>query len=381
MTSGPLVTRVHASIEEIDPASWDACFRGDPEGWAFYRAVEDAGPPGFSWFYITVGQGPTIRAAAVGFITDYRLDTTLQGPLRRVTDAIGRLAPGLLSLHMASLGSPVAEKCHLGFSEDVLAADRPALLTAMHDAFAGYATAQGCGLRSVKDVADTDRSLWESVLGPLRYQRLPGLPTGILNLPAGGLDAYLATLGRATRKDMKRKLRVRYDLRIEWRQCVDDVAADIFALYRETVDHSELNFGDLPEDYFPSVLRHLGPNASIVLYWAGEKLVAFNLLLKAHDRLVDKYIGMHYDVVRKYNLYFLSWFVNIERCNALGLPRYQSGQASYGPKLRLGCRLSPNWMYFRHRNPLTNRLLRMIAGLIRLDRFDPEITNLIEGAS
>ncbi len=91
------------------------------------------------------------------------------------------------------------------------------------------------------------------------------------------------------------------------------------------------------------------------LYWHDGELVAFNFVIETADRLIDKYIGMNYAVVPRLNLYFNSWLHNVRYCIERGIPLYQSGQAFYGPKLRLGCRLQPNWHYFRHRNAANKR--------------------------
>ena len=369
---------VYRSIEAISPAAWDRCFPGDPEGWAFYRAVEDAGPPGFDWRYIALLEDGQPVAVAPVFLTRYRLDTTVQGPLKRITEAIGRALPRLMTLNLAALGSPVAEQCHLGFAPHVPDPRKPALLEQLLDAFEALAEAERCGLMAIKDASELDMPLWRQVAGRRGYQPMPGLPTGVLKIPSGGLEGYLATLSRATRKDLKRKLRARDGLRVERRHAIDDVVAEVGALYEETVANSELQFEHLPPDYFAAVLRRLAPAASIVLYWAEDRLVAFNLMIETPTRLVDKYIGMHYPAVRRYNLYYLSWLENVVYCAERGIGTYQSGQAFYGPKVRLGCRLSPNWLMFRHRRPALNAVLRLVARVVRLDRFDPEVARLME---
>ena len=74
---------------------------------------------------------------------------------------------------------------------------------------------------------------------------------------------------------------------------------------------------------------------------------------------------------RAFNLYFLSWFTNLTYCVSHGLTRYQSGQAAYRNKLRLGSSLTRTQMYFRHRNLLLNAALRVAAPLLAAD-LEPE---------
>ncbi|GGH19040.1 hypothetical protein GCM10007036_21640 [Alsobacter metallidurans] len=370
-------TTIERSIAAVAREDWDRCFPGEAETWAFYRAVEEAGPPGFDWRYVVLRDQGEVLAVVPAFLTRYELDTTVQGGLKRITRMLSRALPWLMTLRLAALGSPVAERCHIGFAPTAPPERQPELLALMLDAFEAMADAEGCGLMAVKDAGERDMPLWRRITDERGYQPIPGLPTGMLDMPAGGLDGYLATLSRATRKDLRRKMRVREDLRVERRQCVDDVVEAVGALYAETVAHSDLQFEHLPPNYFAAVLRHM-PNATIVLYWAGDALVAFNLLIETPTHLVDKYIGMHYPAARRYNLYFISWIENIEYCAKRGIPTYQSGQAFYVSKLRLGCRLSPNWLLFRHRNRVINACLRVVARIVRLDRFDPAIASLME---
>jgi len=360
------------SIAQLDEAQWTACFPGELEGWRYYRAVEKAGVPGFTLKILALlGQDGRLLAAVPAFLTRYDLDTTLQGGLKRVSSGLKRLFPGLISLKLACLGSPVAECCHIGFAPTLGEEDRHALLAQLLAGFEAWAAEQGIGLFGLKDITEAERPLWESVAG--EYQRLPSLPIAWLAVPPGGIDAYLSSLSRATRKDMKRKLRSRDDLEIEWRAEIDDVLPEIMELYRATRSASELQFEELTEDFFREVLAAMPGEASCVLYRHQGVLAAFNLVLHNEGRLIDKFVGLKPGLARDHNLYFVSWFENLRFCAERSIPIYHSGQAEYGPKVRLGCTLSPTWMLFRHRRPMVNRLLRLVGDLVRLDRFDDNI--------
>jgi hypothetical protein len=104
-----------------------------------------------------------------------------------------------------------------------------------------------------------------------------------------------------------------------------------------------------------------------VLYWADDALIGFNLLLQDGETLLDKFFCMETTRGPALNLYFVSWFVNVRLCLERGLTRYQSGQAAYANKLRLGSRLIASQMYFRHRQPLVNRALQWVAPLLADD--------------
>jgi hypothetical protein len=373
-----LKVSIETTVEAFTPAQWDNCFPGELEGWAFYRACEAVGPPGFSWYYIAALDEDRLIAAVPAFGTDYRLDTTVQGVAKRISERIHAIAPRLTSLRLMALGSPVAEICHLGFAGHVPPDRKVAILGHLVEAFQRFARKTGFQLFAVKDAPDAQAPLWQAVLVPAGFSRLPGLPTAVLNLGDGSFDAYLASLSRATRKDMRRKLRQFETVRVEQRWQIDDVVDDVFRLYGETLDNSELQFERLPREYFQVFLKEMSPRGSAFLFWADEGLIAFNLVLEESGRLVDKYVGMDYRFIRRYSPYFNTWLHNVRYCVDKGIPVYQSGQAGYAPKLRLGCTLQANWQYFQHCNPLLNALMRVGSRLARLDRFDPAINALLQ---
>jgi len=376
--SAPLHLVVADSVAAFGVDEWSRLFPDELENWHYYRAVEQAALPGFSWLYFGVRESGTLRAAVPAFVTDYRLDTTLTGPLRRATDALSRVFPRLLRQRMLSLGSPVAEVCHLGFDRGLDAATQRRMLDAILAEAEAFAAARRIGMLAAKDTSARQDRLWADVAQRRGLRRQPGLPTAALDVRYASLDDYLRSLSRATRRDLRRKLRAGAALRVEWRSNVDDVRDEIMRLYRQTRNNAELDFEDLTADYFRNVLREPDARASCALYWLGERLVAFNLVLHDGRRLLDKFLGMDYAVAHELNLYFYTWVENVRWCIANTVPVYQSGQGLHREKLRLGGRLSPNWLWYRHRNRMLHAIFALAERLVRLDRNDPELTALLE---
>ena len=168
-------------------------------------------------------------------------------------------------------------------------------------------------------------------------------------------------------------------MRIERRQNIEDLAGKIEALYEETRQHSSVHYGDfeaLPPDYFRSVARCAGDQAQFMLYWVGDELAAFNLLLLGRETVIDKFLGMRYPLARLNNLYVLSWLENVRFCLETGRRWLQSGQTAYSAKVRLGSRLTASSIFARHRNPVINRLIRLAAPVAAFDRWDPDLRRL-----
>ncbi|WPO46313.1 GNAT family N-acetyltransferase [Pseudomonas sp. S1Bt23] len=374
-----ITSQVFSSIQAIDRNAWNDCFPGALEDWDYYLAVQNAGIEGFSWRYLAVFEDSKLVAVAPAFTTCYRLDTTVSGPAKRLSERLQRWWPGLLQLRLYAIGSPVAEQCHAGTASHIPAVRRQALLGQLLHLARRDADAQGIGLLAVKDAASQDRQ-WAASCQAFGLQAMPSLPSALLPVPFGSLDAYLGTLGKSTRKDLRRKLRAP-GLRIEWRHNIDDVLPEAMRLYEATLRRSELQFERLPAPYFTGILQQLGERAACVLYWVDDQLVAFNLVLLDEHRLIDKFFAHDLDISREHNLYLRSWMANVDYCIQHRIALYECGQAGYASKLRLGCTFTGNSLFFQHRNPLLDTLLKGLKYVLRPDRTDPAMAAALSESS
>lgn len=352
--------RVVPSIHDVGRERWSGCFPGELEGFDYLAAVEAAGLPGFSWRYVLVENGRHLLAAAPAFVTDYPLDTTLTGPMRWLTARVRRLLPRFLILRLGCIGSPCTETVGVGFRPGLDDSEKPLLLQALLDGFERSARAERCSLLAAKDVPETGDGLWAPVAQWMGYEAVAGMPVAHLDVDFPDLDAYLARLSPAARKDMRRKMRAFDHVRVEVRGDLHGLEQRAMELYRATLARADLRFEELTPDYFTQVLERMPGRAVCILYFVGDELLAFNLLLVDDATLLDKFFCMD-DRGRAHSLYFLSWFANLRLCLERGLTRYQSGQAGYETKLRLGSQVTRTAMYFRHRNGLVNGLLRLAA--------------------
>jgi len=370
-----ITAHAFSSLQAIEREAWNDCFPGALEDWDYIMAVEKAGIEGFEWRYLTLFEGSTLIAAATAFTTRYRLDTTVQGIGKRFTEQLNRVMPGLMHLHLYAIGSPVTEQCSAGTASHIAASERPALLAQLLKLAHSDAAQLGIGLIAVKDVPRNDND-WAHSCKAADFQSMPSLPSAMLPVPYGSVDSYLGSLGKSTRKDMRRKLRAP-EPRVEWRNNIDDVLPEVMRLYEATLERSDLQFERLPPAYFTGILEQLGDRALCVLYWVDDHLVAFNLVLIDEHRLIDKFFGHDLALSREYNLYFRSWVVNVDYCIRNNIALYECGQAGYASKIRLGCTFQNNTLFFRHRNRLINGVLKLVKLFIRPDRHDPALAAAI----
>jgi predicted N-acyltransferase/multidrug transporter EmrE-like cation transporter len=362
-----LESRVVETLAAVDRQAWDALFPHEVERYDYLAAVEAAGLEGFGFRYVLVEKDGRLVAAAPAFITRYALETTVDGAARSFLRGLGKIAPGLVALRLACLGSPCTETAQLGLAPEMRTGpERDALVRTLMSALEEAARRDRCGLVAVKDIPVPQADAWDAALERLGYHGVTGLPLADLAIDFPDIDAYVARLSPATRKDMRRKLRASASVRTEVRRDLTGLEDQVMALYAETHARGDLQFETLTPAYFTGVLARMGKRAACVLYVVDDRLLAANLVLIDQGILLDKFFCMA-EAGRAHNLYFLSWFTNIGLCLDLGLTRYQSGQAAYANKLRLGSRLTPVTMRFRHRNRLVDAVLRLASPLLAPD--------------
>jgi len=360
---------IRSSIDTFAADEWNRLFPRELEDHAYLRAIERAELAGFRFLYFAVHEGGRLLAAVPAFVTDYRLDTTVQGGLRRFTEALAKVFPRLLRIPMLSLGSPVTERCRVGFAPDTTREQRMAWLDAILARMETVAASEKLGMLAIKD-APLDEPAWQQACPRHGLRALPGLPGAMLAIRWNDVDAYLGSLGASTRKDLRRKRRAGEALRIEWRTDLAGIADDVQRLYRETLAHAELSFEELTPAYFENVLRDMPGRAYCVTYREQDRLVAFNLVLQDSGRLLDKFLGMDYAAMDRYHLYHVSWLENVRHCIEQGIAVYESGQGLHREKVRLGSALAANALWYRHRSRGVDSVFARLEKLARLDRFD-----------
>lgn len=366
------------SIRYIDRSQWEACFPDELEGFDYHLAIEKAGLPGFEFGWYLAESDERLIGIVPAFFTTYDLATTAQGLTQRAIRSMRPFVPGRLTLKLSCLGSPETECCPLGFHRDLNPIIRSEVLKGLLTAWSAHGRRRGIGLFGIKDLSERDRTEFSLPIESLGYRSVSSLPTARIAVDFASVDEYFSRLSRATRKDLRRKLKGRADVTIDFRSDPGEHLDEIMAMYRETRARGEWAFEDIPHAYFSEVLTHMPGKALLVLYFSGGRLTAANLLLKDGSQLIDKFFVMRASEGRAYNLYFLSWIVNLEFCLSNGLKSYQSGQAAYETKLRLGSQLSRNWIYFRHHNPVFNMLLRAASPLLAIA--EPENAGLHQTA-
>jgi predicted N-acyltransferase len=177
-------------------------------------------------------------------------------------------------------------------------------------------------------------------------------------------DEYLSRLSYARRKNIRRKMRARSDLRIEIIQtgCArlnnGRFLQELYDLYLNVYRQSETHFDKLTAEFFSAVFKDQSLDGHLFLYYTAETLIGFNLCFIHSGMLIDKYVGFRYPAAREYNLYFVSWMTNLAFALSRKLTHYIAGWTDPEIKAYLGAQFT----FTQHAVYVRNPLLRYILG-------------------
>jgi Acetyltransferase (GNAT) domain len=358
--------------------SWiesDLEFAGQASVPGFCAAAEHAPPPGFELTSAVVRtKDGEVAAVSPVFRTAYRLDTSLPASLRRPLAWLERFNPRMVTLPVLGLGSPLMDRCPVGFRGCAPASERVEVFSRLLDAIESEARSTGAGLTAVKDLAELEYGWLDPVLRTRQYAKMASLPIAVLDLPFISIDEYLGTLSASVRRDLRRKMRRSIGL-VRFTECsnIAGVENSIAELYEETRSNGKGSYGNfdaLAPHYVQSILEGVNGGAKVLLGWVGDELASFALILVGTDSAYAHQIGMRYSFARAHNLYFLNWIAAVRFCIARGIRRLEFGQTSYPLKIRLGCRLEPSWIYVRHCARPINAALGLLAPRFGFDRVE-----------
>ncbi|WP_085247215.1 GNAT family N-acetyltransferase [Gilliamella mensalis] len=200
-------------------------------------------------------------------------------------------------------------------------------------------------------------------------QALAWLPIDFANM-----NEVFSRFSYSRRKNFRRKLKSREKLVINMLHSGDEcfynqtVLDEYYQLYLNVYQQSEIHFDLLTKPFFTQLLQNKTQNAHIVTYHYDNKLVGYNICFVVNNMLIDKYIGMVYPQARELNLYFVSWFVNLEYALQRGLSHYIAGWTDPEVKASLGAKFTFTKHLVYIRNPLLRTILRRLIGHFESDK-------------
>lgn len=186
-------------------------------------------------------------------------------------------------------------------------------------------------------------------------------------------EEYLQRFSKSRRKDFKRKLRSFADVTVEAVPTGSGFfdagrIREFYGLFVNVYEKSYIHFDKLTEDFFARVLADKKSGGVAFIYRHGEKILGFNLCFKKGDMLIDKYVGFVYPDAQEHNIYFLSWFYNLEYCVKEGLKTFVAGWTDPEIKAYLGAKFTHTHHAVYIKNPALRFVLGKFKGAFEADK-------------
>src|SRR5215471_15767856 len=240
--------------------TWRQALQNKCKDHRYYEIVEETLECGFEHHYLLLedATGDVLAIQPVFFVRQ-NLVEGVPGKIRSIVDAVRKVFPRFLTMRVLMVG------CGAG-TGDLGACDQKDeawVANALQATLRIYAKRNKASLVVFKDFPANYRSPLETLVSNA-YARIPSMPMTRLPLPYANWDEYFATLGKATRKDLRRKFRKTEraaKIEMEVVNNVTSLVDEIHPLYLAVHERSPLKFETLTKDYFRAIGQRMPDRA------------------------------------------------------------------------------------------------------------------------
>ena len=368
-----LKTRVTRKIEDIPQEDWEAVFPNILESYNFFKSLDESKIEQFSFYYIMVYSGSLAVGAAPCFSMRYSLDTSINGPARRILNRIKKFTPNIFSVKALICGMPMGQGS-IGMAGEGTEIFR--MILRKMEEIAGHERAP---IIAFKDFPKHYTSTLDLLLGE-KFAKLDSLPYAEMELDFDNFEDYLKSLSGATRYDLRRKFKkAESGARIEMEildRLDEDTASEIYKLYIQIVERHDMGFEVMPIEFFKNVAKNMPGESKFFLWRVNGKLAAFLFALVSDGVFIDYYLGLDYSVAHEYHLFFVKFRDVMKWCIENKIKKYEIGVSGYEAKKRLGFGFTPLYIYAKHRNRFINPLFKALCHFLKFENFDPDLKKI-----
>ncbi len=357
-----------SQLNHID--AWKTTFRDKCKDHRFYEIIAQTLETDFRYQYLVLEDSAgKVRAIQPFFFVRQNVCEGVSGKMRRFVDKVQRRFPRFLTMQLLMVGCAAGES-HLGAC---LPEDEQWTAARLHESLKTYARRNRASLVVLKDFSARYRDTLRN-FSSNGYARIPSMPMTRLGLNYSDFEEYLKSLGKATRKNLRRKFRKTQNSAPITLEVVNDVTAqidEIYPLYLQVHERSRQKFERLTKEYFCTLGKQMPERARFFIWRQNGKVIAFSLCMVHGDTIYDEYLGLDYSIAYDLHLYFYTLRDIITWALQQGLKSYCSSPLNYDPKLHLGCDLVPLDLYVTHTSTLLNPIFRRALKFLEPTRHDP----------
>jgi len=363
---------VAEAVPAEDHTVWVAGFESYSLDHRYYEIAHESLKDQFAHYYLLLKDvsGAT-RAIQPFLVVSQDLATGTPAVFRSILGHIRGRFPGFLKLRMLMVGCSAGEG---DIVRESRSGDIEWTVDALGKSLMPVAQHFKAMLIVFKDFPSHYRPSLDR-LGTSGYKRIPSMPATKLCLDFPDFEAFLKTrVSYSIRKNLRRKFRKTEGDHRTGFEVVTDLTPyidEVYPLYRQTLDRSQLKFEELTKSYLCELGRRMPERAKFFIWRQEGKIVAFASTIIHNGVLRDNYIGLDYSVALAYHLYFVTLRDTIVWALQNQIHTYHSAPLNYDPKYHFRMELEPLDLYVRAPNGLFNQLFKRILPLLEPTRYDP----------
>ncbi|MFT5724738.1 MAG: putative N-acyltransferase [Bacteroidia bacterium] len=151
---------------------------------------------------------------------------------------------------------------------------------------------------------------------------------------------------------------------------IEALSDDINQLYGNVLERVDYRFGELTATTFQRFAEALPELFRLTGYFFEEKLVGFSTCFKSEDVLDANFVGINYDLNHSHAIYQRMLCDFIKYAIECGAKELRLGRTAEEMKSTLGAEPIEMKLYVKHKNHITNKLVKPIVSQITPSKFE-----------
>lgn len=144
----------------------------------------------------------------------------------------------------------------------------------------------------------------------------------------------------------------------------------IETLYQSVHEKADFKFGTLNGDVFVNFKQNMGDQFILNAYFLEDKMVGFKTAFHADEVLDANYIGIDYDFNYSHAIYQRMLYDYVKTAIELNCKELRLGRTAEEIKSCIGAEPTPMKLYARHKNTISNKLLKPVIKSITPSEFE-----------
>jgi predicted N-acyltransferase len=364
--------KTYRSIAEVNEGEWDAIVGKDRIlcTHKYIEALEKSGVNEGRCYYPVVYDGDEIIAHASVYFISTELDLCAQGAIKKIINLVRRKWKNFFILRSLECGPPISVGNAISFKDGVNRAETFRLVC--HEI---ESLAKGLGINFIlfRDFYNEEMEFYD-LLKERGYMKIHNLPKAEIKIRWKTFDEYLNSMRSNYRYKIVKRIDkcAKANISIRVVKNFSDNTPELKRLYDNVYNHAkEIKRERLTESFFQNINKYLGEKAVIISAMKDDRLIGYMLLLFSGKTLISKFPGLDYDCNQECCIYFNLFYKTIELAIETGMDDVDMGITTLDPKKDMGSSIVTLNMYMRHSNPLLNKIIPRLFGMITPQDTEP----------